>query len=376
MCTGKHPYHTEPAKLPLSMREPPISTARPLRSLALNIDPTPSTLQPQFTSRQMLADLTDYTLKTLVSQCRSSSPGSRPMMLSIVLQLQQILVRHVLPTLPLPPPSTTVPMSSSLSAYLPRARISATTPTSANSFNALLGNSVAQQPNMNMTRTVALSPRPRPSSPPSSTASGSRAHSHSHNQNAHARANTTNQNRNSQEFAYRGDYRSDLGSISTSTSTSPPYLYLDPPTFRGGSKQYEGGHQDWTQSQTRPHSHSHSSQSQRPCQDQWTLDSLDSSDFTTTTTAGARAPTPTYDAFSQPLHDAAPKLAFHLAPSPSSTSPSGGVGDMGANPLAPWDAPYLTSSYPSTAGLQPPQGTSWAPETSQGGANVHRNRTL
>jgi hypothetical protein len=358
MCTGKHPYHTEPAKLPLSMREAPASssssqsTAGPLRSLALNIDPTPSSLQPHLNSKQILGDLTDYTLKTLVSQCRSSSPTTRPM-LSIVLQLQQILVRHVLPTLPLPPPPTIVPMSSSLSAYLPRARISTTTPTSANSLNALLGNSAAQP---NMTRTVALSPRPRPSSPPSMPS------------RARARENNQNQ-RNSQEFMYHGNYRSDLPSTPTSTSTSPPYSYPEPP-FRG-SKQYDGGHQDWT----RIRSHS---QSQRPHRDQWTFDSLDSSDLGAFSSV---PPTPAYDAFLQPRHGAAPKLAFHLAPSPTGptgpsghTSPTGSSGAMGTSP---WDAPYLTSSYPSTAGLQLPQSmSSWMPGASQGGANVHRNRTL
>jgi hypothetical protein len=46
-------------------------------------------------SKQFLMELTDYSLTSLIRQCRSSNPAKRPKMMIVVMQLQQMLVRHV-----------------------------------------------------------------------------------------------------------------------------------------------------------------------------------------------------------------------------------------------------------------------------------------
>jgi len=310
------------------MREqsaPGFQPTRPSRSLALNIEPVSSSLQPQLSSKQILAELTDYTLKSLVHQCRSTSPASRPLMLSIVLQLQQILVRHVLPTLPLPPLGT-APMTSSLSAYLPRARISATSPTDAISFNPLPSSTP------NVIRTIALSPRPSSSSP---SAPGARIH----DSRAHG------QNQSIQDSAYREGHPSEL------PPTLKPPSYFHPPLQ--SSKPHDGGQQAWQQSQQPPRSY----------RAQWDIESLFPFE-SRSKTYNSGSCTPTYDQLRPSRVDSAPKLAF----------------DPLDSPIAPhaelWDVPHLISPYPSTAGLQPPPSETWAPSTSDGGANIHRNRTL
>jgi hypothetical protein len=60
-----------------------------------------SNLHTPIEMRQNLAAWTDDTLKKLVRQCRDWSPSKRPPMISVVLALQQIKVRHALPSLQL-----------------------------------------------------------------------------------------------------------------------------------------------------------------------------------------------------------------------------------------------------------------------------------
>ena len=331
MCTGKHPYHTEPAKLPPSLKDLP--SARALRSLALNLGPSPSNLQPQLNSKVILAELTDYTLKNLVAQCRSTLPAARPVMLSIVLQLQQILVRHVLPTLPLPPPSA--PMSSSLSAYIPRSSRQTTGITeSTESHLAATGGASSND------RALVLSPRPSPS--PSLSNS------------AHTRdARVQNQSLHGQEFFYRDEYRSEQRSVPQTTAY--------PNAMAGSSRQYERPQHDWSQPQQQQVHHQQTDYRR-------SNEGRETFDFRTEFTSVP--PTPRYDptlhSHSHSHRDAAPKLAFHPPDSPIS-------------PHGPrWDVPYA-ANYPVSAGLQLPSNATWAPPSQGGGssgANVHRNRTL
>ncbi|PVF92478.1 hypothetical protein CPB86DRAFT_183548 [Serendipita vermifera] len=111
-------------------------------------------------SKQFLMELTDYSLTSLIRQCRSPNPAKRPKMMMVVMQLQQMLVRHVVsglgsrvgtdvarkmicsgPPLPSSPAMASIsqpsslelalqkdPMSAPLSSYLPKKNKAMTSP--------------------------------------------------------------------------------------------------------------------------------------------------------------------------------------------------------------------------------------------------------
>lgn len=321
MCTGSHPYHTEVASLPPSLRDLPtaVPSARPLRSLALNLTAPPTDVQPHLHSKAILAELTDYTLKNLVAQCRSSSPASRPAMLSIVLQLQQILVRHVLPTLPLPP--TSAPLSLSLSAYLPQSRLPSIAQAEASNKESRPSTSAT-----GVSRALVLSPRPSTSS---SLPSGART------REAHA----PSQPLQNSGYSYQEQYRPRQPSVPQST----PYLNPTVSTYE------RGGHQSWSHAHHHHHNQQQNTRRETEKRHEYTANLV------------SLPPTPRYDQQLPPLHrDSLPKLAFHPPESPISPHSQR------------WDPPYATN-HPATAGLQPPANGTWPP---QGGANIHRNRTL
>ncbi|KAG8867759.1 hypothetical protein FRC20_004943 [Serendipita sp. 405] len=110
MCTGRHPNESDPSPddglsqlgvsadvasahlLAISAYRLSASTSKPPSMAAIST--------PLVDPKRALFEQTDFTLKTLVSRCRSQSPNTRPSLLSIGLQLNQIIVRHILPILP------------------------------------------------------------------------------------------------------------------------------------------------------------------------------------------------------------------------------------------------------------------------------------
>jgi len=105
MCTGQEPSDLNPlaslnddAQGSVSPWPPLQSTPTQLRALASS---SRNDIHTAIETRQTLADWTDDALKKLVRQCRDSSPSKRPPMISVVLALQQIKSRHVLPAMQL-----------------------------------------------------------------------------------------------------------------------------------------------------------------------------------------------------------------------------------------------------------------------------------
>ncbi|KAG8827962.1 hypothetical protein FRC17_007647 [Serendipita sp. 399] len=100
MCTGRHPDEFDP---PPNDELSQLGMSSNAQLLAISAQLLPSSwshglaalpaLSPPIDPKRALFELTDYTLKTLVGRCRSSSPNSRPSLLSIGVQLNQIIAQ-------------------------------------------------------------------------------------------------------------------------------------------------------------------------------------------------------------------------------------------------------------------------------------------
>lgn len=125
MCTGTHPFPVEQDEGSGQASGSLARTNGSPGSILPLTPPLPFTFPSSgLPQSKELYEATDRSLKSLMARCRSQLPKERPLLMSIVLQLQQILVRHVVPMLPLRGLPPLAPMTASLSTYITRKAIS------------------------------------------------------------------------------------------------------------------------------------------------------------------------------------------------------------------------------------------------------------
>lgn len=163
MCTGQEPSELNRSTSSNDDTRGSVSPQPPLDLTSIQFgalaSSSRSNLHTAVEIRENLTDWTDDTLKKLVKQCRDWSPSKRPPMISVVLALQQIKVRHALPALQF---HLSPQLGAPLSRYSPRKAITPSAPSTPEMrVRQRLPHTIAVQPTTLTTDTRRHSPYQR-----------------------------------------------------------------------------------------------------------------------------------------------------------------------------------------------------------------------